>query len=185
MKQAIYGLILLVFMALPPVITLTESIMTIHMHMQMPLLAVAGMLMTPLLQKMFPGLFANWNKNGVPGILMVFLIVIFWLIPRTMDEALEEPMMEIFKFISWPFLVGVPLRDSWRKLTDLKKNVIYVSFVIMYGLIGWLYIATPDQLCNNYLIVDQRTLGWSFLLIAFCMLLFFIQLLFIDKSDYE
>src|SRR5699024_248265 len=171
MKQAIYGMILLIFLALPPVITLAESIMSIHMHMQMPLLAIAGMLMTPLLQRTFPSFFANWNKNGVPGILLVFIIVIFWLIPRTMDEALELTTMEVFKFISWPFFVGVPLRDSWRKLTHIKKGIVYVSIVIIYGLMGWVYIASPDQLCNNYLIVEQRTLGWGFLLIAFRILL--------------
>lgn len=185
MRQAYYGAVLFLFLMLPPVITLSESIMIIHMHMQMPLLGIAGMLMTPFLQKMFPNFFAKWNRNGIPGIILFFIVILYWLIPRTMDEALTMPLSEIFKFISWPFLAGVPLRDSWSKLTPAIKNVVYISLTVIYAFMGWLYIASPDQLCNNYLIVEQRTLGWGFLLIAFCIILFFIQLLFVDDTEYE
>src|SRR5690625_3990965 len=117
MKQAIYGLILYVFLMLPPVITLSESIMSIHMHMQMPLLGISGMLMTPLLQKKFPGFFSKWNKNGIPGIILFLIVFSYWLIPRAMDDALMLTSVQVFKFISWPFLIGVPLRDSWSKLS--------------------------------------------------------------------
>jgi len=119
MKQEKYGLILYLFLMLPPVITLSESIMSIHMHVQMPLLAIAGMLMTPLLQDKFPHFFKKWNEKGVVGMTLVMIMIVYWLIPRTMDEALMLPYVEVFKFISWPFLVGVPLRDSWGKLNNV------------------------------------------------------------------
>lgn len=70
--------------------------------------------------------------------------------------------MEVFKFISWPFLIGVPLRDSWSKVSLTAKNIVLVILALLYMVMAWLYIFSPDQLCNNYLIVDQRTLGWSF-----------------------
>lgn len=185
MKQAIYGLILYLFLMLPPVIELTESIMAIHMHVQMPFLAVAGMLMTPFLQKRFPTFFSKWNRTGVSGIILLLMVVLYWLLPRAMDEAIALTSVEVFKFISWPFLIGVPLRDSWPKLTNKWKNITYIVISAAYLLMAWIYIFSPDQLCNNYLIVDQRTLGWSFLLIAFCILLYFIQTLFIDQTQYE
>ena len=185
MKQAVYGLILYIFLMLPPVITLSESIMSIHMHMQMPLLGVAGMLMTPFLQKHFAHFFERWNKNGVPGITLFLIIVFYWLLPRTMDEALTTSMVEVFKFISWPFLAGVPLRDSWGKLTPILQNGVLVTVSVVFGFMAWLYIASPTQLCNNYLIVEQRALGWGFLLIGGCIMLYFIQSLFVDESNYE
>lgn len=185
MKQAVYGAILYLFLMLPPVIALSESIMSIHMHMQMPLLAIAGMLMTPFLQRKFPNFFNKWNQTGVPGLILFMIVIVYWLIPRAMDEALTVPVVEIFKFISWPFLVGVPLRDSWSKLKSFGKNFIFISITIIFSFMAWLYIASPEQLCNNYLIVEQRTLGWSFLLIAACILLYFIQSLFIDETEFE
>ena len=45
MKQSFYGLLLFIFLVLPPVANLMESIMIIHMHMQMPMLVFAGFLM--------------------------------------------------------------------------------------------------------------------------------------------
>lgn len=180
-----YGLALYIFLILPPVATLAESIMSIHMHIQMPLLAIAGMLMTPFLQQKFPTFFKKWNSNGIPGITLFLIIVFYWLIPRAMDEALTLPAMEIFKFISWPFFVGVPLRDSWKKIGKIGQNFVYVLISVSFGLMAWLYIASPTQLCNNYLIVEQRALGWGFLIIAGCIMLYFIQLLFVDESAYE
>lgn len=185
MKQAVYGLILYVFLMLPPVVTLSESIMSIHMHIQMPLLGAAGMLMTPFLQKHFSCFFKTWNKDGIPGIILFLIIVLYWLLPRTMDEALTMPVVEVFKFISWPFLIGVPLRDSWGKLIPLVQNIIFITIGAVFGFMAWLYIASPTQLCNNYLIVEQRALGWGFLAIAACIILYFIQSLFVDESDYD
>jgi|SRR5690625_1160753 len=185
MKPFVYGLILFIFLALPPVVHLAESIMTIHMHMQMPLLAVAGMLMTPLFKQLFPKFFATWNKDGVPGILLVLIVVGYWLIPRAMDDALMSLPVEIFKFFSWTFLVGVPLMDSWSKLSSLWKNIVFITLGIVYLMMAGIYIFAPDQLCNNYLIVEQRTLGWAFLFVSFCLLLYFVQTLFYKESDDE
>src|SRR5690625_5711730 len=101
MKQEKYGLILYLFLMLPPVITLSESIMSIHMHVQMPLLAIAGMLMTPLLQDKFPHFFKKWNEKGVVGMTLVMIIMVDWLIPRKRDEGLMLPYVEGLKIIRW------------------------------------------------------------------------------------
>lgn len=184
MRQFIYGSIIFVFLALAPVRELAESIMAIHMHMQMPLIAGAGMLMTPLLQQMFPSFFARWNKDGIPGILLFVIVGSYWLIPRTMDDVLLNGWMEMFKFVSWAFFVGVPLRDSWPKLRVWMQNVVLSYVAGAYFLMAFIYIFAKDQLCNNYLIVDQRTLGWSFLLIALCIVLYLVQLLFLRNDHF-
>src|SRR5690625_1049270 len=184
MKAFIYGLIIYIFLALPPVAHLTESIMAIHMHVQMPFLAVCGALMTPLLQKKFPSFFMKWNRDGIPGIVLALIVISYWLIPRAMDDALMSLPVEIFKFISWPLLVGVPIWDSWRKLTRSWKNGALITIAILYVVMAFIYIFAPDQLCNNYLIVDQRTLGSSFLIVAICIVIYQIQLLFYDEEMY-
>ncbi len=185
MKQAKYGLILLLFLMVPPVIELSESIMSIHMHMQMPLLGIAGMLMVPYFKEKFPRFFEKWNANGIPGILLFMIIIIYWLFPRTMDEALTVPYVEVFKFISWPFLAGVPLRDSWGKLSERAKGIFLIVIGIIYTGMGFLYLFAEDQLCNNYLVVEQRALGWGFLFIALSILLYYAQDKLIDHSKYE
>ena len=185
MKQSKYGLILFVFLALPPVANLLESIMIIHMHMQMPLLIIAGFLMAKFFLMRFPQFFEKWNQNGVPGILLFLVILFYWMIPRTMDEALTLNSVEIFKFISLPFLAGMPLRDSWRKLSTFKRNILLVVITIMSFGLGLLYVKSPVQLCNNYLLIEQITLGWGFLTMAICLVIYLLYISFTDQSAYE
>lgn len=185
MKQVFYGLLLYVFLILPPVASLLESIMIVHMHMQMPLLVASGLLMARFFQIRFPRFFEKWNRNGIPGILLFIVIWSYWMIPRAMDEALMVQMVEVFKFISLPFFAGIPLRDSWLKLGRMSKNVTYIFFIIMFFLMALLYIGADSQICNNYLEIEQKTLGWGSLAMATFLLIYVLQLFFIDQSEFE
>lgn len=185
MNQSFYGLLLLIFLVIPPVASFMESVMAIHMHMQMPMLVISGLLMARFFQKRFPQFFEKWNSNGLPGIILFTIIMVYWMLPRTMDEALTVPSVEIFKFISIPFLAGVPLRDSWKKLGSKGKNTIIIFFTILFIGIGWLYISSPVQLCNNYLVIEQLTLGWAFLLTALGMIVYLLYISFVDPTKYE
>ncbi|MCF3944353.1 hypothetical protein [Oceanobacillus alkalisoli] len=111
------------------------------------------------------------------------IIAIYWMIPRTMDEALTIPAVEIFKFISLPFLAGVPLRDSWVKVSVRVKNAVYIIISAIFAAMAVLYIAAPTQLCNNYLIVEQKTLGWGFVFLAGGIFFYFIRTIFYKETE--
>lgn len=159
--------------------------MTIHMHMQMPFLVAAGFLMGSYFEIRFSRFFQKWNQNGIPGILLFIIIVVYWTIPRSMDETLTIWSMELFKFISLPFLAGIPLRDSWQKITPKVKNWVIIGFTVKFLGMGLLYIYSPDQLCNNYLKIDQLTLGWSFLTTGIGMVGYLLYMVMIDPAEYE
>ncbi|MFC7062537.1 hypothetical protein [Halobacillus seohaensis] len=185
MKQSVYGLVLYIFLILPPVASLLESIMIVHMHMQMPLLVISGFLMTRFFQIRFPEFFKKWNGNGVPGLLLFAIIWSYWMIPRVMDETLTVQAVEVFKFISLPFLAGVPLRDSWSKLSSIGKNIVYVFITLVFIMMTWLYIGADEQLCNNYLMVEQKTVGFGSLALSICMVIYLFQLYYVDQSEFE
>ncbi|TDK59117.1 hypothetical protein E2K98_20670 [Bacillus salipaludis] len=185
MKQFIYGLLLYITLMIPPVAHFLESIMIVHMHMQMPLLVFSGFLMARLFQIKFPRFFEKWNGNGIPGIMLFLIVAVYWTIPKTMDETLTIQSAEIFKFISLPFIGGISLRDSWKKLSVMGKNTVIIIFTVKYFGMGLLYIETPVQVCNNYLIIDQLTLGWGFLTTAICLVIYLIYTAVIDRSKYE
>ncbi|WP_226034806.1 hypothetical protein [Aquibacillus saliphilus] len=185
MKLAKYGLVLYLFLALPPVANLLESIMIVHMHMQMPLLIASGFLMGRFFQLKFPRFFEKWNSNGVPGIILFIIVWSYWMIPRAMDEAITIQAVEIFKFISLPLLAGVPLRDSWKKLASVGKDITFVYFILMFLIMGWIYIGSESQVCNNYLLVEQKTVGFGSLAIAACIIIYLLQLIFIDQSEFD
>jgi len=185
MNQFLFGLVLLIGLMIPPVADLMESVMIIHMHMQMPMLVIAGFFMARLFQERLPRFFDKYNQNGIPGMLLFLIIMAYWMLPRTMDEALTVQSVEIFKFISLPFLAGVPLRDSWNKLSKHWKNNLITLFTVMFLVLGWLYIQSNAQLCNNYLVMDQIILGWGFITMAICMVIYLIYVLLVDPSQYE
>ncbi|SEM70946.1 hypothetical protein SAMN05192533_10544 [Mesobacillus persicus] len=185
MSQFISGLVLLIVLMIPPVARLMESVMIIHMHMQMPLLVIAGYFMARLFMDRFPSFFEKYNQNGLPGILLFTIIMVYWMLPRTMDEALTVQTVEAFKFISLPFLAGVPLRDSWKKLSKVGRNNLITLFTVMFLGFGWLYIQSNSQLCNNYLVIDQIILGWGFITMAISMVIYLVYSLIVDPSKYE
>jgi hypothetical protein len=185
MNQSLFGLLLYIFLIVPPVAKFMELHMVIHMHMQMPGLVIAGFLMARFFLTRFPGFFEKWNHNGVPGILLFIIVMGYWMLPRSMDEALTLQLVELFKFISLPFLAGFGLRDSWKKLKPIGKNSIIIGYTILFLALGWLYIWSPEQLCNNYLVIEQIALGWGFLTTAIAMVIYLAYNFFIDPSAYE
>src|SRR5699024_6853354 len=100
MKQGGIGLVLYGLIVIPPVSAYLESVMITHMLVQMPLLVVAGWLIGQIVIEKGQTFFDRWNANGVPGILLVVFITMYWMLPRAMDEALVEWYMEWFKFIA-------------------------------------------------------------------------------------
>ncbi|PWU67621.1 hypothetical protein [Gracilibacillus dipsosauri] len=185
MTQPFIGMLLFIFLIIPPIARFFESIMILHMHMQMPLFILSGFLMYPFLREKAPNFFLEWNKNGKPGLLLFLLIIVYWTIPRTMDDALQNYLVEWFKFVSLTFFAGIPLRDSWSKVPSSAKQWLFVLILVLFTVMGVLYILSPVQLCNNYLLVEQVTLGWGFITMGICIMIYLIQKWFINPGDYE
>ncbi|RYG74408.1 hypothetical protein EU245_02045 [Lentibacillus lipolyticus] len=183
MGKPMFGALLFGLLVIPPVRHLMESVMIVHMLVQIPLLILAGFLMAGFFRKSFQRFWFVWNENGVPGMLLVVIIVLYWLIPRTIDASLENWSMEWFKFISLPFLAGIPLGDSWGKIGTLTKSIIMFNLIPMLGLMAWLYIDAPVRVCNNYLEAEQKMLGWGFLMITAGCIIYMLQYAFTDRSD--
>jgi hypothetical protein len=183
MKQFMAGIVLYIILLLPPVIQFLESMMYTHMLVQIPLLILAGWLMGKLVIEKGKSFFDKWNANGVPGITLTFIVTMYWMLPRAMDEALLLWPVEAFKFVGLPILAGIPLRDSWRRLQAVGQSFVFLNYLPMFGLMAWLYIDTPIQVCNSYLESEQEILGWGFLIITAAMVLYIIQYVFTDHSE--
>jgi hypothetical protein len=182
MRQLYMGVFLYILLLIPPIRSFMESVMVLHMLIQLPMLIVVGYLLGDLLMRKVPHVFSKGNENGVPGIILIFSITMYWMLPRALDEALTFPIHEVFKFISLP-LVGILLADSWRKIKPLGQAFIYFNYLSMFALMAWLYLDSPIQICNNYLVVQQKVLGWGFLLITAFMVLYMVQYVFTDHSE--
>ncbi len=161
------GVGLLALLALPPVAAWLEATLSRHLLVQIPLLAVSGYLLGPVIGRLRPrGLLGGYNAGGVPGALLAMFVVSFWMLPRSLDAVLDDSFMELAKFVSVPVFIGIPFALSWHKLHAVAKGFIWANLISMLAVLGWLYLASPVRLCNYYLLDQQHVLGWAMLALA-------------------
>lgn len=140
-----------------------EAIPLTHMLVQLPALALAGALIAPYLR--FGR--GDWNRGGFACLLAAAFGIAFWMLPRGIDAALADTRWEVAKFVSLPFLVGLPLAAGWTRAHPLTRAVIKAQTVSMLAVMAFLYTHAPMRLCNAYLAQDQYRLGLGFLALAF------------------
>lgn len=170
---AAYGLL-----ATPPLRTLLESVMAAHMLVQLPLLAALGAWGAGLLPVALRRWLDGCNAGGLPFTLLALFAAAFWMLPRSLDGALNHGYLELAKFVSLPLLVGAPLALSWRRLSAITRGFLWSKLISMLVVLGWLYSVAPIRVCTNYLVDQQALLGRSLLFVAALLTLWLAGRLF-------
>jgi hypothetical protein len=171
------GLWLLLWFA--PLRLLLERDMGVHMVVQLPLLACAGFVLATALRQHEPRWLAEADWLGIPGLLLVIFATSFWMLPRTLDAALADPLIDLGKFVSMPLLVGLPVGLSWRRMPGLGRAFLWANFIPKLGAIGGLYLAAPTRLCAYYRLDQQANAGWALIAVAVALAIAWFVAVFI------
>lgn len=99
------------------------------------------------------------------------LSLAFWLLPRWIDAAVADPLVNAAKAVCLVLLAGIPLGCGWRLAGPVLRGLVWANAASMLAVMGWLQLAVPVRLCNSYLIDEQAVLGRMFLLLAATMVL--------------
>lgn len=159
MIRACAAALLFVALAMPVTRHAFERGMVTHMLVQIPLLAIAGLLAAAALPAPWRARIAEWNRGGVSGTLLALIASFWWMVPRALDWSLASPLMEATKFATLPLLVGAPLALSWSPLGGMGRAFVIANVLPMWATVGWLYIAAPVRVCNYYLVDQQVAAG--------------------------
>ena len=140
-----------------------EADPVMHVLVQLPVLAFSGALFVA-------GLGARHLRVTEPlanalSLVAVFAIL-FWMLPRYIDAALVDPVIEFAKFVSVPVFVGGSLALGWEKSHPFLRGFLKANAISMLGVLSFLYIHAPVRICNSYLFADQERLGFAFLISA-------------------
>jgi len=162
------GLAALLYAALlvPPVRHALEASMTAQMLVQIPLLVGVGALLRGALPARALAVTAGWDYHGITGLTLASLTAALWLLPRSLDVAVTEPIMAWAKYLSVPLLIGLPFAVSWPRMSFIVRGVFLLEFIATFFRMGWLDLIWPDRLCNSYLLGDQQRLGQYLVLIG-------------------
>lgn len=160
------GAVLLVVVSLvPPICHGLEASMTVQMLVQLPLLVAAGGLFAPGVPARILSHVHRWNRGGVAGLVLATVVAAYWMLPRSLDASTTHPLMAAAKYLSVPFLIGLPLAVSWPRMGFVVRGMFLAEFVATFFRLGWLYRISPVRLCNNYGLDDQQRLGrWMLVL---------------------
>jgi hypothetical protein len=165
-----------IIMALGMVVAITatplghwlESTMVSHVLVELPLLVVAGIIFALPLKPVSQPLL-NWvNRGGICGLITASFLLAFWMLPRWLDTSLGDPWVASAKYGSM-VLTGMILALSWPSAHVITRAVVKIEFLTMFFRLGWLYLISPERLCNNYLLTDQIWLGRGFLLVGLAL----------------
>jgi hypothetical protein len=154
------------FLALlvPPVKHALEASMTAQMLLQIPLLVSVGCLLSRALPTRARTIADGWNDRGITGLVLASVASALWTLPRTLDAAVTEPLIDGAKYLSVPLLIGLPFALSWPRTSFIVRGVFLLELIATFFRLGWLYLISPDRLCNLYLLDDQQRLGRYMLL---------------------
>lgn len=152
--------------ALTPFGALLESRLPSHVLGEIPLLVAVGFVLGQSVEPYWRKVLGPINGGGIPGILLVTFTLAFWMIPRWLDASLQTPVVAAAKYASLVVLAGMPLAWSWRRLHPIARGLVKIEFLAMCFRLGWLYLISPDRLCNSYLLDDQVLLGRGFLVLG-------------------
>ncbi len=177
-------MVLFIATLITPVTTWLESSLIRHVVIMFPLLIFIGILFAFRFQIILESIFSPVNKGGIFGLLLASLLLAFWMIPRWLDASLTSNVIGYLKYASLT-LVGLCLSISWLKAHVLVKAIIKIEFLTMLFRLGWLYIISPDRLCNNYLLGEQHLLGRVFLILAITLTIYWLVPIIFGNSGYS
>ncbi|MEO9514441.1 MAG: hypothetical protein ABJH45_03520 [Paracoccaceae bacterium] len=145
----------------------------IHVLVQMPLLAAAGYAL--------PHRFILPRSGLGPVLVLAFVTLAIWMLPRSVDAALSSTTWHLAKFVTIPLGIGFALSLSWPHIGPILRGFIKAQLVSMLLFLGFLYTHAPIRICNSYLIDDQQRLGMGFVYAAIGLTLCWIVPVFLGS----
>jgi len=164
--RALAAVGLLAITTAPPLAVWWEAALLRHMLMQVPMLTLAGVLIGSLVAQRSPPETGAGQLEGVAAALLAIFCLMFWMLPRWLDAAVNDPRVDAAKIGSLVLLAGLPLGWGWPRLGALARSFIWVHAISMLIALGILYLTFPDRLCNSYLVSEQPALGRTLLGLA-------------------
>ena len=159
MKKHLPALLLILSINLPYIYPALVNNIFSHWYVYVPIHILWGYLLAGRISHFD----AILGRTGIPELLIVSFVFIYWMIPVNFDASLNSLQGAAFKSVSFIFFVGFLLRVGFKKANFIVKALFYFENIATLLRVGWVFIVAENRLCVNYLLSDQQSFGKSLL----------------------
>jgi hypothetical protein len=142
-----------------------EARMSLHMLVQLPMLAAAGWLLAGS-RAVRP---SAWDRGGVAGLLFASAVMATWMVPRALDAAVEWRTVDLLKLASMTAAGAIAAR-SWRRAHVATQLFMAGNTSWMLATVGVVLGSTTSRLCVSYGADDQQRTGDGLVVLAVLLL---------------
>jgi len=165
-------LMIAVGLSVPPFRAIIEQSMFMQMVIQMPLLFIGGAwLNTFSISKKISQKISFWNIFGLTGFMLAQTILIYWMLPISIDRAVVIPLFDVAKVLTM-MVAGFLVGDALQKSPAALQLFFIGYFVAMMIWLGMYFIFTDLRLCNAYSLNSQYWTGYGLCAISIATVAF-------------
>ncbi len=143
-----------------------EQSMFVQMVIQLPILFIGGALIneTKPIRRFFS--FINtFNIYGLTSFMVAQTILVYWMLPISIDRAVVIPWVDGVKIISM-IIAGVCVGQALQK-APLAIQLFFIGyFTAMMIWLGLYFATTEVRLCNVYSLSSQHMTGYGLVVIS-------------------
>lgn len=161
-----------VFLSLWPLRAVIIENMFWHMDIQIPLLIAAG-LISKIPVSNFSQNLSRFNAYGLNSFIVSQVILVFWMLPISIDRAIIHWEYDLAKIISL-IVCGWLIQVSFKRTTVVIEIFFVGYFLAMMLWVGFYYIQSDIRLCNVYTQDSQQYAGGGLMAIAVALSLVWI-----------
>ena len=151
------------FLALitPPLDDYLDSVMSLHMLIQIPLLVVLGY----VLKGKVKWNVESYNPYGLSGLILLIGTLLFWMIPHSIDMAVLLDRVDFIMHLNL-VIAGFAFGQSHILMPFPLKAALAIYSLSMLITMGITYSNYESLLCATYSLEQQKELGFYILLLS-------------------
>jgi hypothetical protein len=143
-----------------------EQSMFVQMVIQLPILFICGALISETKSvKHFFSFINPINIYGLTSFMVAQMILVYWMLPISIDRAVVIPWVDGLKIISM-IIAGVCVGQALQK-APLAIQLFFIGyFTAMMIWLGLYFATTEVRLCNVYSLSSQHMTGYGLVVIS-------------------
>jgi len=174
-----FSVLTILLVLFPTVDNYLDSSMTRHVLIQIPVLIFCGIALGWKLKVRWTDI----DHNGITSLIFFAGTLLFWMIPRSLDEAVTSNLLDQVMHMNM-IIAGFVLGQNQHKITFMPRAIFSIYSLAMLFTMGIIYTHFSAIICATYTLEEQKDMGYTLLtILPFLFVTLFVWILFSFKKN--